>query len=204
MLGRTLALAVLLSFPFLAPRERVRPSQDDAAAQRAMKKQFLAMSERVGPPTEEQHQLDVFVGTFELHTNVDMGSGRVMRVHGTAVGEAILDGRFVEVDAAAAPDEELKGERKNVFGWDPTSKEFTLWGIESRNNLAYTARGTFDASEKTFTFEGELPQADGSAMPFLWVFQISPDGSIDQEIDVQLPGASDYAHMVDVHYARSK
>ena len=31
----------------------------------------------------------------------------------------------------SAPDEELKGERMNVYGYDPAAKKFTLWGIET-------------------------------------------------------------------------
>lgn len=203
MVERMLVLTVLLSVP-LVLSIGLFPAQDDAAAQSEMKKQFLQMTDREGPPTAEQRQLAAFVGNFDLHTEVNMGPGRVMRVHGTATGTAILDGRFVEVDATAAPDEELKGERKNFFGWDPAAREFTLWGIESRNSLAYTARGFYDADVKTFTFEGELPGSDGSASPFRWEFRIAEDGSIDQTIDVQLPGAGDFAHLVDVHYAPSK
>ncbi len=175
---------------------------DDRAAQSEMKQQFNSMSERVGPITDEQKALKAFVGKFDLHTEVNLGPDRVMKVHGIAEGKSILDGRFVEVEGSGAPDEELKGERINVFGWDTAAKKFTLWGVESMSNFAYTALGDFDEASKTFTFVGDRKQPDGSSIPFRWTMRVVEGGAIEQDIAMKFPGAQDFAPFVKVHHAR--
>jgi hypothetical protein len=175
-------------------------SKDDAKAQSQMKKQFTARMEQVGPVTEQQKLLLAFAGKFDLRTEVQMGPGQVMKAHGLAEGKAILGGRFVKFESTAAPDEELKGERINVYGYDTAAGKFTLWGVESMNNYSYSALGDYDSTTRTFKFEGEQHQADGSAIPFRWLLQVQESGALTQKISMKFPGAPDYAPLVNVSF----
>jgi len=194
-----LSLAAALSTlgAFAAPQ--AKPS-----SQSAMKKQFAAMTDKASPLAEQHKLLDAFVGEFDQTTTVAMGPGEPMKVHSLAKGQRIIDGRFVKFESTSAPDEELKGERMLVYGYDPAQKKFTLWNIESGSSVPTTATGDYDAAAKTFTFDGEREQSGAGKVPFRWVMKLDDGGNIAQTIQMKFPGAPDYATVIAVQHTRKK
>src|SRR5262245_60524149 len=114
----------------------------------SMKKRFAEAAQAQSAPTAEHKALAPLVGDFDQQTEVRIGGGEPMKAHSIAHGQWIMDGRFVRMDSASAPDEELKGERMLVYGFDPSSKKYTLWGIETTSLSAFTAEGSYDPTTK--------------------------------------------------------
>jgi hypothetical protein len=198
MLERILPLALVLcaQAPGSKPQAPAPPPPD-------AKRQFAEMMEKLSAPTESHKLLEPLVGTFDQVTEVRMGPGDPMRTKSVGTGSWVMNGRFVRVDSQSAPDEEVKGERMNVFGYDPASKKFTLWGIESFGLTSYSAAGDYDAATKTFTFEGERDTPAGKA-PYRWEMKIGDSGSILQTISTKMPGTGAMVPMVTVTHTRKK
>jgi hypothetical protein len=197
--ARILSLAlVLCATPVVANQAASGGAQTDA------KRQFAAMMEKLSAPTESHKLLEPLVGKFDQVTEVKVGPGDPMRTKSVGTGSWVMNGRFVRVDSVSAPDEELKGERMNVYGYDPAAKKFTLWGIESFGLTAYSATGEYDAATKTFTFDGERDAPGGGKSPFRWTMKIGDGGTIAQTISVKAPGGDAMVPMVTVTHTRRK
>jgi hypothetical protein len=169
-----------------------------------VKRQFVAMMDRASAPTDKHKLLNPLVGDFEQATEVHLGPGEPMRTHSLSTAAWVMGGRFVRVDSASAPDEEAKGERMNVYGYDPVAKKFTLWGIESFNLTAYNATGDWDEAKKEFVFDGEREAPTGGKSPFRWTLQLGEGGSITQTIAMKTAGAKDYVTIVTVKHTPRK
>jgi hypothetical protein len=169
-----------------------------------VKRQFVAMMERASAPTEKHKLLNPLVGDFEQATEVHMGPGEPMRTKSFSTAKWVMGGRFVRVDSESAPDEEAKGERMNVYGYDPVAKKFTLWGIESFNLTAYSATGDYDEAKKEFVFDGERESPTGGKAPFRWTLKIGDGGSIEQTIAMKMAGAKDFTPVVTVKHTPRK
>ncbi len=190
----------------LAPTA-VSLSEASSAAQadpKQMKQQFAAMMEKLSAPTDAHKLLEPLVGTFDQLTEVKMGPGDPMKSKSVETGSWVMGKRFVRVDSASSPDEELKGERMNVFGYDPAAKKYTLWGIESFGLTAYSGSGDYDAATKTFTFDGERDAPGGGRSPFRWTMKLGDGGSITQTISVKMTGSDAMAPIVTVTHTRRK
>jgi len=189
--------AVLLVLGQAAP-SKPAPS----GAQADPKRQFAERMEKLSAPTESHKLLEPLVGKFDQATEVRMGPGDPMRTKAIGTGTWVMGGRFVRVDSASAADEELKGERMNVYGYDPAAKKFTLWGIESFGLTAYSATGDWDAATKTFTFDGERDAPGGGKSPFRWTLEVGDGGNITQKISVKTPGSDAMVPVVTVTHSR--
>jgi hypothetical protein len=168
------------------------------------KQQFAAMMEKLSAPTESHKLIEPLVGTFDQLTEVKMGPGDPMRSKSVETGTWTMGKRFVRVDSVSAPEEELKGERMNVYGYDPAAKKFTLWGIESFGLTSYSATGDYDGATKTFTFDGERDAPGGGRSPFRWTMKIGDGGTITQTISVKMTGSDTMAPVVTVTHTRRK
>jgi hypothetical protein len=177
-----------------------KPAEKGPASAGDRKKQYAAAVEKSSAPTEQHKALAPLVGSFDIATEARMGPGEPMRMHGVGTGAWTMGGRFVRMDSAAAPDEEVKGERMNVFGYDPAAKKYTLWGIESGSLTAYSATGDYDAASKTLTFDGERDGPGGGKMPFRWTLKALDGGGLAQSILMKPPGAPDLVEVVSVKY----
>ena len=195
--NRSLSLVVLA---LLALSSGGTPSVPQTEA----KRQFAEMMEKLSAPTESHKLLEPFVGKFDQATEVKMGPGDPMRTKAVGTGVWTMGGRFVRVDSASAPDEELKGERMNVYGYDPAARKFTLWGIESFGLTAYSATGDYDAATKTFTFDGERDAPGGGKSPFRWTMKVGDGGIIAQTISTKMAGTDAMVPIVTVTHTRRK
>ena len=199
MLERILPLALVLcaQAPSSKPQAPAPPPPD-------AKRQFAEMMEKLSAPTESHKLLEPLVGTFDQATEVKVGPGEPMRTKSVSTGQWVMGGRFVRVDSATPPDEELKGERMNVYGFDPAAKKFTLWGIETFGLTSYSATGDFDAATKTFTFDGERDAPNGTKSPFRWTMKVGDGGTLTQAISVKMPGGDAMVPVVTVTHTRRK
>ena len=170
-------------------RENTAPSQSE------MKRQYAQMDE---PPTEAHKRLAVLVGEFDQHAEVRRGPGEPLRTHVLATGEWILGERFVRISARTAPDEELKGERLTVYGYDARAGKYTMWTIDSSNTFAVSASGDYDAATRTFTLEGERYAQGTSKIPFRWVVRLEDGGAFTQEILIKPPQGQEFVFVVAV------
>jgi Protein of unknown function (DUF1579) len=166
----------------------------------SMKKRFAEAAQAQSAPTAEHKALAPLVGDFDQQTEVRMGAGEPMKAHSIGHGQWIMDGRFVRVDSASAPDEELKGERLLVYGFDPSSKKYTLWGIETTSLTAFTAEGSYDPATKTFTFDGKRAQRGAGLVDFRWVIEVNDDSSLSQQILMKPPGSNDFVPVVTIQH----
>ncbi|MFO0972550.1 MAG: DUF1579 family protein [Phycisphaerae bacterium] len=194
--------ALVASLSLFPPDSRAgqpggKPSQSE------MKKRFMAMTAKAGAPTEAHQALQPFVGRFNVRSSVKLGPGEPMRAKAAAHGEWIMGGRFVRLEVISTPDEELKGERLIVLGYDPAEKKYTMWQVESSSLTGTSATGEFDAEQKRFTFEGERPMG-GATATFRWTFELRPRGVIDQVLKMKAPGANEFAEFVHVVYSPLK
>jgi hypothetical protein len=154
-------------------------------SQTDMKRTMTAIIEKVSAPTENHKALAAFVGEFDQQSAVRMRFGETMKAHAVGTGRWIMGGRFVEVRSTSAPDEELKGERLLIYGYDPAARKYTLCNFESGSLTATTATGDYDAASKTFTFEGERDEPRAGKLAFRWVLKVRDGGVIDQQILVK-------------------
>jgi hypothetical protein len=168
------------------------------------KKQFIAMMDKASAPTEKHKLLAALVGDFEQATEVRMGPGEPMRMHSFSTAAWVMGKRFVRVDSASAPDEEAKGERMNVYGYDPAAKKFTLWGIESFNLASYSATGDYDEAKKEFVFDGEREDPSGAKSPFRWTLALGSGGSILQTISMKMSATEGLVPVVTVKHTPRK
>lgn len=182
-------------FVVLAQQQEGRaPSQENTApSQSEMKRQFAKMDEL---PTEEHKRLAALVGEFDQIAEVRRGPGEPLKTHVLATGEWILGERFVRITAKTAPDEELKGERLTVYGYDARAGKYTMWTIDSSNTFAVSASGDYDAATKTFTLEGERYAQGTSKVPFRWVVRLEDGGAFTQEILIKPPQGQDFVSVV--------
>lgn len=185
------SMIVLISLAAFAQQQQSPPAAKPTEAD--AKKQFAAMVEKNSAPTEAHKALAAFVGEFDERSEVLMGPTPI-HAHGSSKGQWIMDGRFVRVEGKSAPDEELKGERLIVYGYDPGLKKYTVWQVETGSLVAITGTGDYDAATKTFTFEGELP----NKMPFHWIFKVEEGGSMAVTVELKRPGQTDFAPEVRV------
>jgi hypothetical protein len=191
---------VLLAFGQAAPSKAPASSESPSES----KRQFATMMEKLSAPTESHKLLEPLVGSFDQTTEVRTGPGEPMRTKAVGTGTWTMGGRFVRVDSTSAPDEELKGERMNVFGYDPAAKKFTLWGIESFGLTAYSATGDWDAATKTFTYDGERDAPGGGKSPFRWTMKVGDGGTLTNTISMRMPGSDAMVPVVTVTYTRRK
>jgi hypothetical protein len=176
LLLTVVATGVFVFVVLAQSQERKAPSQSE------LKKQFAEMAEKASAPTEEHKRLAALVGEFDQAVEVRMGPGEPLKSHVLATGEWSMGGRFVQITARSAPEEELKGERLTIYGYDTRANKYTMWTIESTATFAVEATGDFDAATKTFTFEGERYGQGPGKVPFEWVLRLQDGGAFTQEI----------------------
>jgi hypothetical protein len=184
--------------------ERAASQSEPKASQNEMKKQFAERASQSSAPTEQHKLLAMFVGDFDQQTEVRMGPGEPMRFHSIAKGEWIMGGRFVKIDSHSASDEELKGDRITVYGYDLQFKKFTLWTIDSMSSTASVGEGDYDAKTKTFTFEGEREGQGATKAKFRWTLKLENGGTIAQEIAMKMPGGESFTPVVTVKHVPKK
>ena len=164
--------------------------------ERDAKRHFADAAEKASAPTAEHKRLAVLVGEFDQAVEVRMGSAEPLRSHVLATGAWIMGGRFVQITARSAPDEELKGERLIIYGYDTRADKYTLWTVETGATFAVSATGDYDAATKTFTFDGERYAQGTSKVPFRWVLRLKDGGAYMQEILMKSPQADGFVPVI--------
>ena len=188
--------AVACSIALVAIAQPPAPKQ----SQSEMKKKFSEMVDKSTAPTDQHKLLAPFVGSFDQASEVRMGPGDPMKTHALAKGRWIMGDRFVKVDCTSAPDEELKGDRLLIYGYDPQARKFTLLNLESMSLTALFLQGDYDAATKTFTFDGERDQPGAGKVPVRWVIKVQEGGMLAQEILMKQPGGQEFAPVVTIKY----
>jgi hypothetical protein len=164
-----------------------------------MKKQFAVAAEKESAPTEKHKLLGALVGQFDQLVEVSLAP-KPMKYHCLAKSDWIMGRRYVKVESASAPDEEVKGDRLTIYGYDTGKGKFTLWGIDSMSTFAVSAQGDYDPATKTFTFAGEREQPGMSKIPFRWIVRLQGEGRLVQEIQLKPPGMDEFITTVSVKY----
>ncbi len=167
-------------------------------SQTEMKKHYADLAEKASAPTDEHKRLAALVGDFDQSVEVRMGPGEPLKSHVLATGEWLMGGRFVQIAARSAPDEELKGERLTIYGYDARAAKYTMWTIETGATFAVSATGDYDAATKTFTFNGERYAQGTDKVPFRWTLRLQDGGAVTQEILVKGPQGADFVPVVTV------
>jgi len=167
----------------------VQPKQKPAggSAQSDMKKSFNAATKQVKLPQEARDALAAFAGSFDTASEVQLAPAPAepLKARGATTAKWIMGGLFVQANSTAAPDEELKGDRLIIYGYDIGSKKYTMWQIESGSTTAATATGDYDAATRTFTFDGEKDMGPVKKAPVSWVIHVEGDGTLKQVIKVK-------------------
>ena len=186
-----MAVVGALALTVLAPsQERKAPTQSE------LKKQFAEMAEKSSAPTAQHKLLAALVGDFDQAIEVRMGPGEPLKSHCLSTGTWLMGGRFVKIESQSAPDEELKGERLVIYGYDTVSNKFTMWSIDSGNTFASSATGDYDPETKTFTLEGERYDRGPGKVPYRWVVRLQDGGAFTQEIQMKSPAGEQYLPVV--------
>lgn len=186
--GRKLLLAASILVAISAagwvqPNQKPKPGNQ----QGDMKKSFNAATQKVKLPDEVHEALSAFVGKFDIASEVQLAPppAEPLKAKGVSTNKWIMGGLFVEASSTAAADEELKGDRLIVYGYDSGSKKYTMWQVESGSLTAATAVGDYDAATKTFTFDGEKDMGPVKKAPVTWVIHVEADGALKQVIKVK-------------------
>lgn len=155
--------------------------------QSEMKKLFNDNTAQAKLPADVHAALSAFVGEFttQSEARVVPPPAEPMRAHAHTSGKWIMGDLFVQVNAAADPDEELKGQRQIIYGYDPAAKKYTMWQIESGQYTATSAVGDYDAATRTFTFEGERTMGALGKIGILWTIAVQEDGALKQAIKLK-------------------
>jgi hypothetical protein len=164
--------------------------------QAQIKKMIVEKAERMSAPTEEHKRLAFLVGDFDQAVEVRAVSNEPLKSHVLATGEWILGERFVRVVCKSAPDEELKGERLLIYGYDTRAAKYTMWTIDTGSTYATSATGTFDPATKTFTFEGEMYGQGTDKVPFRWTLHQDDGGAFTHEILVKGAQGTEFVPVV--------
>ena len=180
LLGAGVLGTVVLAV-FAQSQERHAPTQSE------MKQQFAELAKKMAAPTEQHKRLAAFVGDFDQAVEVRMGPGEPMKSRCVSTGTTLMGGCYVKIESRSAPDEELKGERLTIYGYDTQINKFTMWTIDSGNTYASSATGDYDPDTKTFTLEGEQYGRGASKVPFRWVVRLQDGGGFTQEIQMKPP-----------------
>jgi hypothetical protein len=173
-------------------------------SQKEMKQQFAEMVSKVSAPTAQHKQLSALVGDFDQAVEVRMGAGEPMKSHCIARGESIMGGRYVRIESRTAPEEELKGDRCTVYGYDAPARKFTMWSIDSMSTSAATAEGDYDEKTKSFSFSGEREGPDGKKFPFRWMLKIQDGGAYTQQILMKFTGSPEFVPVLTVENTPKK
>lgn len=160
------------------------------------KKAYAAKVAQLPGPSEQHKLLASLIGDFEVVTDLVVDGPDTVKFHGIEKGESYLGGLFVKIESHAAPEEEVKGERLVMYGYDPNINKYTMWQIESFNPNAITATGTYDAATKTFTFIGDVHQTATAKTPFHWILHILDNGAIEHQIQIPLDESGKFQKVV--------
>src|SRR5437016_2898656 len=101
--------------------------QPDGAAKPGMMKQMLNKNTAQAKlPAQVHDALAQLVGEFATVSEVHLAPppAEPMVARADTSGRWVMGGLFVQVKSAAAEDEELKGERMIVYGYDPAAKKY--------------------------------------------------------------------------------
>lgn len=188
-----LPATLLLSLGFAA-----QPAGAPTEAQ--VKQRINAMAPK---PTDQHKVLEALVGKWDERTEVHAGPVN-LHAHSLAESKWILDGRFVQLESASAPDEDLKGQRMVVFGYDPATSKYTWANYETGSFIATTATGDYDAATKTFTFTGTRAIQGGATAPFKLTLAVTDDGTLTQSLSLQLPSQADFTEIAKTTRTKQK
>ncbi len=174
-------LLTTAAFGWFQPEKKPKLSQGE------MKKSFNTATQQVKLPKDVHDALSAFVGKFDIASEVQLAPppAEPLKAKGVSTNKWILGGLFVEATSTAAPDEELKGDRLIVYGYDMAAKKYTMWQVESGSPTAATAAGDYDAESKTFTFDGHKDMGPVKNSPVTWTIHVDADGKLKQVISVK-------------------
>lgn len=185
LLVTALIVVAISAVGWVQPSKNAKP----ANSQSEMKKSFNAATQKVRLPQEVHDALSAFVGKFDIASEVQLAPppAEPLKAKGVSTNKWIMGGLFVEASSTATADEELKGDRLIVYGYDSQLKKFTMWQVESGSPTAATALGDYDSASKTFTFDGEKDMGPVKKAPVTWVIHVEDDGTLKQVIKVKSP-----------------
>jgi len=202
---RLTLIIVLIAF-VAATARALQHEPKSGSAQSDIKKAFNAATKKAKLPKEVHDALSAFVGEFDTASEVQLAPppAEPLKARGITKAKWIMGGLFVQAGSSEAKDEELKGDRIIIYGYDPGAQKYTMWQIESGNPLATSAIGDYDANSRTFSFEGEKDMGPVKKAPVTWTIHVEDDGTLKQVIKIKSPSGPDREFVRVTHTPKSK
>lgn len=119
-------------------------------------------------PVKEHDRLAALAGPWKIASTLWFGDTPTTST-GTASGQMILGGRFLELDARIAG--ELSGEMLTLMGFDRRTSEYTMIGLDTLGTYYITAAGKYDEAKKAVVLQGSYAQPPSGEMQkysFVW------------------------------------
>jgi hypothetical protein len=120
-----------------------------------MEKGMAAMMQHATPGAAHE-VFKSFVGKWKYVGKMWMDPSQKdpqMTMNGKAEYEQIMDGRFLVVHIQGDPPMPFEG--RGCYGFDNNEKKYWYAWVDSMTTSLTTAKGTYDAKTKTFTFNSE-------------------------------------------------
>ncbi|MEO1007736.1 MAG: DUF1579 family protein [Planctomycetota bacterium] len=177
--GLTIILAAVAGIAFVAGRA----SGPDALGSSALAQEGNRGAQEGNQPAMDpsmfgrakQHDhLDLMLGTWEGTMRFRMTPDEEWTdFPGTVTREWIMDGMFV-AEHVKATVMGMDFEGMGAIGYNSYTNSFESVWIENLSPAISTAKGTYDAASKTWTFEGSMHEAGtGKLVPHKWVHDAS-------------------------------
>lgn len=144
-------VAVLLSL--LALTAGAQEGEKKKSEAEAMMEYYIESAK----PVAEHKRLMELIGPWKTTSKLWFGTGEPMVASGTANGQLILGGRFLQLDASIK-DGPMPMEAINILGFDRRTGEYTLIGLDTGGTYSISAAGKWDDAKKALVLHGSYLQ----------------------------------------------
>lgn len=123
--------------------------------------------QEMGRPGAEHERLEPFVGTFRAQVTLWMGPNETVSSTGTMTNTRELGGLFLRQEYTGDPSEGPfpNFEGRGFWGYNKTTRKYEGFWIDNASSVMQMEAGEVDASGKTWTMEGRVPNpATGEPM----------------------------------------
>lgn len=156
-------IAVLLSL--LALTAGAQEAEKKKTEAEAMMEYYIESAK----PVAEHKRLAELAGPWKATSNLWFGTGDPVVANGTATGQMILGGRFLELHGTAKGPMHL--EAITLMGFDRRTNEYTLIGLDTGGTYYITAAGKYDEAKKAVVMHGSYlqpPENTEQKYHFVW------------------------------------
>lgn len=142
--------------------------------------------------TPEHRNYAMLVGEWKVAVSYHgFPGGAPPSTKGRIKFESVLGGRFL-METAQTDTANTGYEWVGIYGYNPKSKKYSAVWVDNESDNNDTATGTYDEALKTFTFNGEQdnPQGTGKSL-FKWTIRFHPPDELTVEMFEPDPDGKD-------------